>query len=314
MSAIQQLLGSYGGGTEKVVVLTGYPGATGGGWVVPAGVTSLQIEAVGRGSDPSSDTPWGGGGGGYARTNALAVTPGQTLYWSTGVDDPTVWARIGTNAPPTNSSQGVLAEWGGASGNVYDGGRSISTIGNVGHSGGQGGSGNGSGGTQTFGGGGGSAMPTGAGRNGGNGGSASSTNGHGGGGGCGPSPATGGISGTTNGGAGGAGPLGTGGGATTTSSNGNGQDGANGGGGSGARGTGGGGNAGRYDLWTDTDTATTYGPTGGGGGGRSDPANRGWGTPTTDPQLGFGGGIGGRTGSFNSPRPGMGAIIITYVG
>ena len=53
-----------------------------GNFVVPAGVTSLQIELWGGGGgggqgNGSSAGAGGGGGGGYVKKNALVVTPSQ---------------------------------------------------------------------------------------------------------------------------------------------------------------------------------------------------------------------------------------------
>lgn len=56
-------------------------------WVCPAGVTSIDIECIGRGALSgaiSAAAPYGGGGGGggaYAKKTAFAVTPGTTYYW-----------------------------------------------------------------------------------------------------------------------------------------------------------------------------------------------------------------------------------------
>lgn len=48
-------------------------------WTVPAGVTTVKVEALGAGGNASSANRSGGAGGAYARVNALAVTPGEVL-------------------------------------------------------------------------------------------------------------------------------------------------------------------------------------------------------------------------------------------
>ena len=58
-------------------------------FIVPAGVTSLQIELWGGGAgggqgDGSSAGAGGGGGGAYCKKNALTVTPGQSIAYSVG--------------------------------------------------------------------------------------------------------------------------------------------------------------------------------------------------------------------------------------
>jgi hypothetical protein len=63
---------------------TSIPGsaAINGTWqslTVPAGVSSAKIELQGSGGDKGISST--GGGGAYARKNALAVTAGQTLYY-----------------------------------------------------------------------------------------------------------------------------------------------------------------------------------------------------------------------------------------
>jgi hypothetical protein len=97
-----------------VTITTAGAGST----VVPAGMTKAKIECFGCGG---SGYGGGGSGGAYSRTNALAVTPGDTLYYSIGTvpagnnpeSNPTdTWARITTNAAPTTTAQGCLAKSG----------------------------------------------------------------------------------------------------------------------------------------------------------------------------------------------------------
>lgn len=54
-------------------------------WVVPAGVTSISVVAIGAGCGRTDWTGaggggWSGAGGGLAYVNALSVTPGETLF------------------------------------------------------------------------------------------------------------------------------------------------------------------------------------------------------------------------------------------
>lgn len=73
MSANQQVLLSAGGVKKQGEFTT--PGVH--SFVVPAGVTSVSIVAVGGGGAAQNRT--GGGGGALAYRNNLAVTPGETL-------------------------------------------------------------------------------------------------------------------------------------------------------------------------------------------------------------------------------------------
>lgn len=98
-------------------------------WVVPAGVFSLQIEcegssASGSGRAASVLNPGGssGGGGAYAKTNALPVFPGQTIKLTVndggaapaaganpGLAGGDVWASK-TGVAPTSTAEGCLAK------------------------------------------------------------------------------------------------------------------------------------------------------------------------------------------------------------
>ena len=58
-------------------------------WTIPAGVTSITIDAVGGGGGGgsgrySSGSGGGGGGGGYVRVTGLTVTPGEQLVFLIG--------------------------------------------------------------------------------------------------------------------------------------------------------------------------------------------------------------------------------------
>jgi hypothetical protein len=79
---------SFSGKTQTVVALT-VPGA--GSWTVPCNVTSVQVECWGAGGGGAGDnniaantSGSGGGGGGYC-ISTLAVTPGQVITYTVGV-------------------------------------------------------------------------------------------------------------------------------------------------------------------------------------------------------------------------------------
>ena len=60
-----------------------------GPWTVPAGVTSINIQAwggggAGGGSNSNNDGGSGGGGGGYTALNGISVTPGQNITYIIG--------------------------------------------------------------------------------------------------------------------------------------------------------------------------------------------------------------------------------------
>jgi hypothetical protein len=95
-----------------VTVTTAGAGST----VVPAGMTKAKIECWGAGGGGYGG---GGSGGAYSRVNTLAVTAGATLYYLNaagtaggGAQPVDTWARIGTNAAPTTTAQGCLADSG----------------------------------------------------------------------------------------------------------------------------------------------------------------------------------------------------------
>ena len=75
MSAIQQVLAALGGAAA--------PGqqvfTSSGTFTVPAGVTSICAVAVGRGQNGVDNVGAGGAGGTLSYTNALSVTPGESL-------------------------------------------------------------------------------------------------------------------------------------------------------------------------------------------------------------------------------------------
>ena len=337
--------GNYNGTSNGLIIITYAPVAITGGpytevftlpyssssaynpiqWRTPLGVTSIQVEAIGGGGialDTISGR--GGGGGAYAKTTSLAVTPGDTAYvrpaytptygtavYSTPVNS---WFNRNSNTAPGNTSVGVLAA-GAASGL---GGTAANCIGvDLKYSGGNGGLNNttATGGKFRGGGGGGAAGPSGAGQNGGAGyntGTGAGTGG-GGGGSNGGSSTAGGAGAATVGGAGGSGTGGTGGGAGGTSTTSAVEGTAN---------TGGGGGGGstiatsfRYDgkaggtsnVWTIG--GSTYGPSGGSGGAGCTSAITGQaGYSSID--LNYGGGIG--SGSSPPGSSTRGFVVITY--
>lgn len=278
-----------------------------GSMTVPAGVTSMKFECVGGGSggyfiDSAYNGGGGGGGGSYARTNAVSVTAGHTVYWNvaagaaSGTAGNQTWVRYDTNSAPSSTTDGCLAK-GGSLGVDYStggvGGLTSTSVGDVKYAGGNGGSvGGGSGG-----GGGGAAGPSGTGKA----GAASpydldwTLGGGGGGGANGGSSSTGGAPSGTSGGPGGAGTSGSGGGNP-------GGNGAAGGGGGGGETWGSAGGAGG----SDTAFSATRG-CGGGGGGGGGSYNGGNG--------GDAGGGGGGAGCNYASYAGTGAagiLIITY--
>ena len=127
---------------KKVVVDTAKTGQI----IVPEGATAAKIEGWGAGGGGFGG---GGSGGAYARVNALAVTPGDILYYSnpsgTTGSDPDIppldtWVRLNTNAAPTTAAQGILAK-SGQNAHPTDfvgraGGQASASIGDVKYSGG----------------------------------------------------------------------------------------------------------------------------------------------------------------------------------
>lgn len=283
-------------------------------WIVPSGVSSIKVHAIGCGADGTVGTTnangWrlGGGAGAYSVTNALSVTPGATVFCSVAAANSAAdtWLNKTSNAAPASTADGVLAKRGlqGTNGTAgsNSGGQAASCVGDTIFTGGGGGrqtsTGTGSGG------GAGAAGPDGIGRTGGN----SSSSGNGGAGGCdGLLSTVGGNIGNAQGGAGGNGPLGTGGGtgaAASGNSGGNATAGTGGGGGaSGATGAAAG-NGSQYDTWTATAgtySGQTAGPGGGGGGSNTGTAGNAGG-------YGAGGGAGRATAGSGT----AGILVIEY--
>jgi hypothetical protein len=275
-------------------------------WTVPSGITKIKsVEAIGGGAV---------GGGAYAKSTDITVTPGQTVYIRVGqgangaVLQSNSWLNVSSNSQPTLTSQGVLAvcpiEVG--SGNPQ-GGLATNCVGTIKYSGG--GSIAGAGGFGGLGGGG-AAGPNGNGASGGAP-SPSSSSYYGTGGGGGGGGANGGSSGSnatdTLGGTGGNGPGGTGGGSGSSSASiPGGSATANTGGGGG----GGWGGFGQVSIGSGGDGAMypiaewgNYGPGGGAGGyGHSSPFGGGG-------KSGKGGNYGGGSQGGGS---GQGIVVIYY--
>jgi len=154
---------------------------TSGTFTVPAGVTSVKIEAWGSGAGGNKQIFRGGGGGAFAGNNSLSVTPGTQYSVNVGSGP-----AAGSGADGQNSSFGttlVVA----AGGTVGTGGQASNSTGTIRFNGGNGGS-------STSGGGAGGGGGGGTGGDGGNGGNTNTNSG-----------GAGGAGGTTLGGNGGKG-------------------------------------------------------------------------------------------------------------
>ncbi len=96
-------------------------------FIVPAGVTSIDIEVWGAGGcggkRTSTGRAGGGGGGAYSKTTAFSVNPSDIIYINVGAGgdgsaaSPTAggdsWTSVNITVP-TNLSEGVLAKGGGS--------------------------------------------------------------------------------------------------------------------------------------------------------------------------------------------------------
>ena len=283
-------------------------------YTIPADFVSLtSVEAIGGGGGATT-TSSNGGGGAYAATTAITgLVASGTAYYRVGINNGTTgaggtarsWFNT-TNAEPTSSTTGVLAQGGSSSAinTAGVGGASGSCIGTTVVSGGNGAAGG-------VGGGGGAGGP------GGVGGAGSvtfaATSGRGGGGGGASLSAAGSAGGTasgTAGGAGGNGGGGTGGGAGGTSASNNGVAGTagTGGGGGGAfntnsGGTTPGGAGGTGNYWTQSSNRATAGSGGGGGASPGGVAGASGGL--------YGGGGGTGSGTLLS-QGAQGIVVFTY--
>jgi hypothetical protein len=218
---------------------------TSGTFTVPAGVTSIQIEAWGGGAGGKSATNdkgfvgGGGGGGAYAKRNAVTVVPGTT-YTITAPGAGGTPNNAGAASTLTISGVTITAA-GGSVGSASSltptgglGGTTIASLGDLVYAGGNGGSGFGNGTSSGSGSGGGGASAAGSSGTGNNGANASGPN----------TPGAGGTTKSSFGGAGGSGGNNTSGTSANTIYGG-------GGGGGGDRSTGGSGMYGAFIIsWT----------------------------------------------------------------
>src|SRR3990167_7317139 len=279
---------------DTVVFIT-TPGAS--SWIVPVGVTSVKVEAIGGGGGGSYNRGGGGGGGAYSMSSGISVTPGSIINVSVGAGG----GQSIAGGDTTFNTSTVVAK-GGAQGttnsDVYitaAGGAAASGTGTIKYSGGDGGAGDKGNGQGAGGGGGGAAGPLGAGGAGGTAPTASTGSGGGGSGG-----GTAGATVTT----GGNNDAGAGGGSSSGASGSSSAVHSAGGGGGGYFGpiTGGAGGSGKE--W-DSSHGSGAGGGGGGGvgaGGGSNGGNAG--------NYGGGGGGGGYTMNGGAGAPGL--IIVTY--
>lgn len=146
MSGILSSLACYNAAAVGSRVYVVFP-ATAGTWTVPAGVSSVTVEAVGIGGRKDAGATaslYGGGGGAYAKS-IITVSAGQTIYYGAteaAAQGPTsaeaVWVNKSANSQPTTSVDGVSAMCGGRGGAkvVSTGGQSTSSIGTTTYSGG----------------------------------------------------------------------------------------------------------------------------------------------------------------------------------
>jgi hypothetical protein len=274
----------------------------GSSWSVPADWNSADnsIHAIGssaNATDPGAVGGGGTGGGAWARTDNLTLTPSGSATIQIGSNGTDTWLS-NTGVTPTSTSEGVLAKGGTTNSGITagNGGASGSCIGTAANSGGNGGAGqnalNGYGG-----GGGGAGGPNGAGAVG-----AAAAAGTAGGGGGGANGGTAGSSGT-----GGSSRLNVPGGTT------NGDPGGFGSGGAGKTGTSTAVTAAgsQEPIWIDKATGNLAGPGAGGGGGRG-------GTTSTAAATGgqgglYGGGAGGSGEDATAHAAGRnGVLVIRY--
>lgn len=166
MGAINQIVAALGGSTSGQLFTSS------GAFIVPSGVTSISMLAVGAGGGSASYLGPGGGGagGGLSYTNNVSVTPGETLDIFVGAGGTAGGSsggnggnsRIERSGTPIIKAGGGYGAIGPAGG--QGGGSDASNIGAVTYAGGNGGPGNND--EWHGGGGGGVATPAGAGTNG----------------------------------------------------------------------------------------------------------------------------------------------------
>ena len=100
MSGVQQLLFTDGAQTSETFEALTTPGAT-TDFIVPVGVTSISVYAVGGGGGGGYQ---GGGGGGTVWTDGVTVTPGETLIIGVGTGGHPQRMVVGGNSQPNGTS------------------------------------------------------------------------------------------------------------------------------------------------------------------------------------------------------------------
>ena len=122
-----------------------------GSWVIPAGITTINVAAFGSGAGGANNSPGGyavgGGGGGCGITTSLTVIPGGTVYYYIGqggiqgANGTNSWVNIKANVVPSSTSNGALGAGGTADPTSYtaaSGGLAANCIGTATYSGGYG--------------------------------------------------------------------------------------------------------------------------------------------------------------------------------
>jgi hypothetical protein len=127
------------------------PGA--GSVVVPAGDSTVLLEAWGGGASGRSSNA--GSGGGYATAAVYSVTPGNTLYWVVAAsttalngDGNASWLNISASAQPSAIANGIYATGGlhnAGAGGTYGPSGATGYTGGVAYNGATGGGGGGAG-------------------------------------------------------------------------------------------------------------------------------------------------------------------------
>jgi hypothetical protein len=129
--------GTFFNATAQKTVTFSHPNSA--KWIVPVGVTSIDVElwgAGGGGGSVAGNKPGAGGGGGAYSSKTLTVTPGDSIYFVVGRGGVgAMGVRAGENGGL--SSFGTLTADGGfaASGNVAGAGAAAGSSGNTNHSG-----------------------------------------------------------------------------------------------------------------------------------------------------------------------------------
>jgi len=80
---------------------------SGTSWIVPAGVTGIQVECYGPGANISgsgAEITSLNSGGSYSKSNTISVTPGSTVYFNIGSSGGNTWFNTSNVAPTSSSS------------------------------------------------------------------------------------------------------------------------------------------------------------------------------------------------------------------